>query len=111
MHQPDYVRDDRSPVTHQPRQADDRITLQRARAVVIDLLDRAIREVEVRDAEIARLKAELDGKTGRNVVHFYEGAQQAWQLVYTDEPDGTIARATDTGREWVKTAGYWEEQT
>ncbi|HEY2641680.1 MAG TPA: hypothetical protein VGI66_17560 [Streptosporangiaceae bacterium] len=110
MHQPDYVRDD-GPVTHQPRRADDRITLRRARAVVIDLLDRAIREVEVRDAEIARLKAELDGKTGRNVVHFYEEKQEAWRLAYLDEPDGTIARATDTGREWVKIAGYWEEQT
>jgi hypothetical protein len=91
---------------------DDQITLHRARAVVIDLLDRAIAAVADRDAEIARLKAELDNVKGTNVVHFYEAAVPAWRLAYDEEPAGTIARAADTGREWVKTAaGDWEEKT
>ena len=96
--------------------------LARGRAIIIDLLDRAVEAVAEKDAEIARLKAELDERHEHNVVHFQENVNHpTWRatdpaiselikVMYADEPDGTIMRATDTGREWVKENGEWVRQ-
>lgn len=80
---------------------------------VITLAEHMFREY---DTEIARLKAGLDEIKGTSVVHFYETAMSADTLAdiphlldeyYASEPTGTIARATDTGREWVKLTLGW----
>lgn len=61
------------------------------------------------EAEIARLKAELDQRLHRNVLHVMERyARQAQESSMT-EPEGTIMRATDTGREWVFAGGRWDD--
>jgi hypothetical protein len=61
-------------------------------------------------AEIARLKAELDGYQGRTVLHTTDANMMAAAVVSTDEEEGTVLRATDTGRELVLTGGHWAER-
>jgi hypothetical protein len=63
-----------------------------------------------KDAEIARLKAELDRYEGRDVRHGLERYIQS-QLsdgAIAPEKDGTILRATDTGAEWECQDGAWK---
>lgn len=60
-------------------------------------------------SEIARLKAEADTAAGTNVVHCLERDME--RLISSDqlagEADGTILRATDTGREIRLADGMW----
>jgi hypothetical protein len=77
----------------------------------IDIYLDAFRALGEKNAEIARLRAELDEHGKVNVMHFLErqaDAVETLNVLYADEPDGTIMRATDTGNEWVKTDGSWE---
>lgn len=85
--------------------------------LVVKERDYARVQVQHRNSEIARLRAELDQRLQRNVVLFYErpnlttreAVMEMFRLTYAEEPAGTIARATDTGREWVKMATGWDE--
>jgi hypothetical protein len=70
----------------------------------------AFRALLDKDSEIHRLKAELDGYQGREVVF---GLERYLQSNISDgtmpgKPPGTIARATDTQREWEKTENGWQ---
>jgi hypothetical protein len=58
-------------------------------------------------AEIAQLRAELDNYQGRAVLHCTQAAMGAAALASLDEEDGTILRATDTGRELVLRDHTW----
>lgn len=58
-------------------------------------------------AEISRLQSELDAYTGRTVLHCTESGMDAAALASLDEADGTILRATDTGRELVLADHTW----
>jgi hypothetical protein len=60
--------------------------------------------------EIARLQAELDSYQGRTVLHTTDANLLAAAVISTDEPEGTVLRATDTGRELVLTGGQWSER-
>jgi hypothetical protein len=53
------------------------------------------------EAEIARLKAELDEATGAHVLLCMSIHMFAAAVASTGEEPGTILRATDTGEEWV----------
>ncbi len=69
-----------------------------AASAIAHLAARVFTEYE---AEIARLRAELDEATGARVllcpaVHMFAAA-----VASTGEEPGTILRATDTGEEWV----------
>jgi hypothetical protein len=59
---------------------------------------------------IAQLQAELDRYQGRQVIHCVEAAMDAAALDSLDATDGTILRATDTGRELLMHAGTWAER-
>jgi len=63
-----------------------------------------------RGAGIARLNAELDRYQGRQVLHTTEAHLDDAALASLDEPDGTILRATDTGRELLFHGGTWGER-
>lgn len=70
----------------------------------------AFRALGEKEAEIARLKAELDRYEGREVRH---GLERYIQSSLSDgsipaERDGTILRATDTGAEWECQGGEWK---
>lgn len=58
-------------------------------------------------AEIERLKGELDRYQGRAVLHCTEAAMDTAAMSSLDEADGTIIRATDTGRELVLIDHTW----
>jgi hypothetical protein len=75
-------------------------------AIVISTAYEVISEL---DAEVARLKAELEARAGINVLlcmerDFTDLATQAY-----GEPDGTVIRTTDTGQEWVKQGLAWNK--
>lgn len=78
---------------------------------IADLEKGLARQKSSYEAEIAQLKAELDQVKQVNVVHFLEKAAGDVTVVlsqlYADEPIGTVARATDTGHEWVKLDTGW----
>lgn len=57
---------------------------------------------------IAQLRAELDQYHGRQVIHCTDAQLDNAALSSLDEADGTILRATDTGRELIKTGGLWQ---
>lgn len=59
-------------------------------------------------AEIARLRSELDAYQGRRVLFCTEAQMDMAALQSLDEDEGTIIRATDTGRELVLSGGTWE---
>lgn len=62
------------------------------------------------DAEIARLRCELDRYLGRQVIHTTAANAAALASVpaTTTDPPGTILRATDTGDEWeLAPSGFW----
>jgi hypothetical protein len=59
---------------------------------------------------ISQLTAELDRYQGRTVLHCTEAAMDAAALDSLDAADGTILRATDTGRELLMHAGTWAER-
>jgi len=58
-------------------------------------------------AEIERLKGELDGYQGRAVLHCTQAQMDTAAMASLDEADGTIIRATDTGRELVLVDHTW----
>lgn len=74
---------------------------------VIDAMDLAIRTIAEQDAEIARIQAELDAYQGRTVMFCTEAQMDGVMLSCLDEPDGTVLRATDTGRELVLADHTW----
>lgn len=56
------------------------------------------------DAEIARLRAELDRYHGREVFYCTAGqAPAARSSLAPSAPPGSVVRATDTGQEWQLT--------
>lgn len=57
---------------------------------------------------IAQLRGELDQYQGRQVIHCTDAQLDNAALASLDEADGTILRATDTGRELIKTGGLWQ---
>lgn len=57
--------------------------------------------------QIAQLRAELDQYHGRQVIHCTDAQLDNAALASLDEADGTILRATDTGRELVMTGRTW----
>lgn len=69
-----------------------------------------------RNAEIARLKAELDGYQGHQVTHGTEAL--CLQIVNGSGTvpvppgitEGAILRATDTHREWTYSDGKWQDR-
>jgi len=66
-------------------------------------------------AEIARLRAELDKYEGRQVVHCLDrdmtkAIESTWEAE-GGPPEGTLIRATDTGRELEWKAGAWLPRT
>jgi hypothetical protein len=63
------------------------------------------------DAEIARLRIELDRYQGRRVLFTTDAALDQAAIASMDEEPGTILRATDTGRELVLADGTWEPAT
>jgi hypothetical protein len=70
----------------------------------------AFRALHDKTQEIARLKAELDAYQGREVIY---GMERYIQSEISDgalpeKPVGSIARATDTGREWERTETGWQ---
>lgn len=68
------------------------------------IADHAIAEMA---AEIERLTGELDGYQGRAVMHCMDRDLDGAMMTSLDEPDGTILRATDTGREMVLHDRAW----
>lgn len=76
-------------------------------APVIDIIQLAKRVISEQDATIAQLRSELDAYQGRTVLFCTEAAMDAACLASLDEPDGTILRATDTGRELVLADRTW----
>lgn len=63
------------------------------------------------DAEIARLRIELDRYQGRTVMFCTDAQLDAAAIASLDAEPGTILRATDTGRELVLADGTWESAT
>jgi hypothetical protein len=61
------------------------------------------------EAELARARAAEDAELGRNVIHVMERYYQHAQDASPSDPEGTIMRATDTGREWVFSDGQWQD--
>lgn len=63
-----------------------------------------------KDAEIARLKAELAENQGRSVLYAMEA--QCLKIVTGQSPHGSetevTLHATDTGHEWRLSAGIWQ---
>ena len=76
-------------------------------AALVHIADHVIGE---QAAEIERLKAGLDGYQGRTVLHCTEAQMDTAALASLDEADGTILRATDTGRELVLADRTWLPQ-
>jgi len=62
------------------------------------------------DAEIARLNAELDRYQGRQVLYTTDAHLDTAAIASLDAADGTILRATDTGRELLMHGGTWAER-
>lgn len=58
-------------------------------------------------AEIARLRGELDNYQGRMVLHCTEANLDEAMIIGLDSDEGTILRATDTGREMELHGGTW----
>lgn len=58
-------------------------------------------------AEIAQLQAQLDAYQGRTVIHCTDAQMDYAAGQSLDEPEGTILRATDTGREMEMTGRLW----
>jgi len=81
--------------------------LSRLRGVLLyDAPASAIAHVAARvfqeyEAEIARLKAELDEAQGTHVLLCMSIHMFAAAVASTGEQPGTVLRATDTGAEWV----------
>jgi hypothetical protein len=80
--------------------------------IIRDPVARALRYIAERvfleqDAQIARLRAELDTCQGRKVVHCM--GEDAYQVMLDNgqEHPGTILRATDTGAEWEMAGDGW----
>jgi hypothetical protein len=63
--------------------------------------------IREQEAEIERLRGELDGYQGRSVLFCTEAQMAAAAMSSLDEPDGTVLRATDTGRELVLSGRTW----
>jgi signal transduction histidine kinase len=74
------------------------------------VLKMAHRVVAEADGEIARLNRELDRYQGRQVLYCTEAAMDAAALDSLDCSDGTILRATDTGKELLMHGGTWAER-
>lgn len=72
---------------------------------LVTAADQVIRQQAV---QIAQLRAELDAYQGRQVIHCTDAQLDNAALSSLDEADGTILRATDTGRELIKTGGLWQ---
>lgn len=76
----------------------------------------AFRALSIQDGMIARLKGELDGYQGHQVFFATEahaiaiaaGSTEVSQPVSPE--DGTVLRATDTGREWVYRDHAWSDR-
>lgn len=64
-------------------------------------------EISMLRAQVAALQSRLDFYEGRNVVHCMERNVDMAGQALLDEGDGTILRATDTGREWELRGGVW----
>lgn len=83
-----------------------RIAYSPEAAAVCTLATAALAEA---DAEIARLRAELDARSDRAVLHAV-GAQ-CERIVATGEAAsedvGTLLRSTDDGRTWEMTTAGW----
>jgi hypothetical protein len=62
------------------------------------------------EGEIARLSAELDSYQGRQVLYCTDAQLDTAAIASLDSPDGTILRATDTGRELLMHGGTWAER-
>lgn len=56
---------------------------------------------------IAQLAMELDRYQGHQVLHCTDAQLDNVAVQSLDEPDGTIIRATDTGRELVMSGRTW----
>ena len=76
-----------------------------------ELVHAARAVIAEREAEVASLKAQLDGYQGRT-VYFCTDSQLGTAAEQMDgaEP-GTILRATDTGRELVRDYQCWRERS
>jgi hypothetical protein len=59
---------------------------------------------------ISRQQAELDRYQGRTVLHTTEAHLDEAAVASLDAADGTILRATDTGRELLMFEGTWAER-
>lgn len=68
------------------------------------LADRTIAEL---GGTVDRLEAELASYHGRTVFHCTDSALDENALSLLDEADGTVLRATDTGRELVMEHRMW----
>jgi hypothetical protein len=68
----------------------------------------ALHVISDRDAMIRRLQAELDLRNDTNVLMCMERDAPKAMEESRHENDGTVLRATDTGRAWVLRAGMWE---
>jgi hypothetical protein len=59
------------------------------------------------EAEIARLRAELDERENRPLLLCMDSFMQLATVSCPDAIEGTVIRATDTGRELVLDGGLW----
>lgn len=71
----------------------------------------ALHVIADRDAVIARLREEMDAYDDHQTLHCLERDAARVMDASRHEAEGTVLRATDTGREWVLRAGMWELKT
>jgi len=68
-------------------------------------------QITALQGENARLRAELDNYHGRTVLFCTDAGMGTAALASLDEGDGTILRATDTGRELELHDRTWVART
>jgi hypothetical protein len=74
-----------------------------------DVLALALRALQESEGIIARLKAELDAFNDRSVQHCMERDLANVIVASRDDPEGSMIRTTDTGRELVMAGRQWRE--
>jgi hypothetical protein len=91
----------------------ERATAHHASEILSDPLTYALAHLTSRliieaTAEISRLKSQLDGYAGRQVLHCARGQWDAILPTLGDAAPGTVLRATDTGEELeLDRLGHW----